>query len=115
LRPACIFLEPQGGLARAEPVKVTESGAGNAKRAAGINVPPAYTAPEVWSANSREWRVDAYALGCVIYEMATGKPPYVGKSDNEVRAKHLSAPTPSARSLMPDVPPTLDVMLGRLL
>jgi serine/threonine protein kinase len=115
LRPGCIYLLPQGGLARGEPAKVIDAGAAAAKRAVGIKIGPNYTAPEVWSANSSDWRIDAYSLGCVVYEMATGKPPYIGKSPEEVRAKHLSAPTPSARALMPDVPPTLDVMLGRLL
>lgn len=113
IKPSCIFLLPQGAL-KTEPVKVIEVGAALAKRASGIPVPPTYTAPEVWSANASDWRIDAYALGCVVFEMATGKPPYIGKPE-EVRAKHLSARAPSARSMMPDVPPSLDVMLGRLL
>jgi serine/threonine-protein kinase len=112
LRPSCIYLvaDPKG-----EIVKVLETGAAIAKRAAGIPVGPVYTAPEVWSAAAADWRIDAYSLGCVLFEMATGKPPYIGKSPEEVRAKHLSAKTPSARALMPDVPVALDVMLGRLL
>jgi serine/threonine protein kinase len=113
LKPSCIFLLPQGAL-KSEPVKVIEIGAALAKRGSGIPVAPTYTAPEVWSANASDWRIDAYSLGCVVFEMATGKPPYQGKPE-EVRAKHLSARAPSARSTMPDVPPALDVMLGRLL
>lgn len=113
LRPQCIYLLDGG--AKGDTVKILESGAAIAKRAAGIPVGPVYTAPEVWSAAASDWRIDAYSLGCVVFEMATGKPPYVGKSSEEVRAKHLSARTPSARDLMPDVPPSLDVMLGRLL
>ncbi len=113
VKPGCIFLLPQGALAR-EPVQVIEIGAAIAKRASGIPVSPVYTAPEVWSANASDWRIDAYALGCVVFEMATGKPPYIGKPE-EIRAKHLSMRAPSARSMMPDVPPSLDVMLGRLM
>jgi serine/threonine-protein kinase len=113
LKPGCIFLLPQGALA-GERIKVLETGAAIAKRASGVPVSPVYTAPEVWSANASDWRIDAYALGCVMFEMATGKPPYIGKPE-EIRAKHLSARAPSARSMMPDVPPTLDVMLGRLM
>lgn len=113
LKSSCIFVLPQGGLAR-EQIKVIEIAAAQAKRASGIPVAPTYTAPEVWSANASDWRIDAYALGCVVFEMATGKPPYQGKPE-EIRAKHLSARPPSARSMMPDVPPALDVMLGRLL
>lgn len=113
LKASCVFLMPQGALAK-EPVKLLEVGAGLAKRASAIPVAPVYTAPEVWSANASDWRIDAYSLGCVVFEMATGKPPYQGKPE-EIRAKHLSARPPSARSQMPDVPPALDVMLGRLL
>ncbi len=113
LKSSCVFLLPQGALAR-EPVKLLEVAAALAKRASGIPVAPVYTAPEVWSANASDWRIDAYSLGCVVFEMATGKPPYQGKPE-EIRAKHLSARPPSARSMMPDVPPALDVMLGRLL
>ncbi len=113
LKSSCIFLLPQGGLAK-ESVKVIEIAAALAKRASGIPVAPVYTAPEVWSANASDWRIDAYSLGCVVFEMATGKPPYQGKPE-EIRAKHLSARAPSARSMMPDVPPVLDMMLGRLL
>ncbi len=113
LKSSCVFLLPQGALAR-EPVKMLEVAAAVAKRASGIPVAPVYTAPEVWSANASDWRIDAYSLGCVVFEMATGKPPYQGKPE-EIRAKHLSARPPSARSMMPDVPPALDVMLGRLL
>lgn len=113
LKSSCVFLLPQGALAR-EPVKLLEVAAAVAKRASGIPVAPVYTAPEVWSANASDWRIDAYSLGCVVFEMATGKPPYQGKPE-EIRAKHLSARPPSARSMMPDVPPGLDVMLGRLM
>jgi hypothetical protein len=113
LKSSCVFLLPQGALAR-EPVKLLEVAAAVAKRASGIPVAPVYTAPEVWSANASDWRIDAYSLGCVVFEMATGKPPYQGKPE-EIRAKHLSARPPSVRSMMPDVPPGLDVMLGRLM
>ena len=114
VKPSCVFLTPENAAARGEPIKVIEIGAALAKRASGIPVAPIYTAPEVWSANAMDWRIDAYALGCVVFEMATGKPPYAGKLE-EIRAKHLSARAPSARSMMPDVPPALDVMLGRLM
>ncbi len=114
LRPGCIWLPPEGELSRT-PIKLSDVGSALFKRACGIRMGPVYMAPEVWSANATDWRIDAYALGCVVFEMATGKPPYIGKSAEEVRAKHLSARSPSARAQMPDVPPSLDVMLGRLL
>lgn len=116
LRPAVIHLSPEGGLARGEPVRVTELGVAELKRAIGVPIGPVYTAPELLGSGAPiDWRVDAYGLGCVAFEMATGRPPFLGASADEVRAKHLEAVPPAARSLTPDVAPSLDVLIGRLL
>jgi serine/threonine-protein kinase len=116
VRPDVVFLLPQGGLARGEPIKVIELGVAALKRAIGIPIGPVYTAPEMLgSGEPIDWRVDAYGLGCVAFEMATGRPPFVGASADEVRTKHLEHVPPAARSLMPDVSPALDVLIGRLL
>jgi serine/threonine-protein kinase len=116
LRPDAVFLMRQGGLARGEPVKVTEFGVADLKRAVGIAIGPVYTAPELLgSGETVDWRVDAYGLGCVAFEMATGKPPFIGASADEVRSKHLEQVPPAARSMMPDVAPALDQLIGRLL
>ncbi len=116
LRPDVVFMLPQGGLARGEPIKITELGVARLKRGVGIPIGPVYTAPELLgSGEPVDWRVDAYGLGCVAFEMATGRPPFLGASADEVRAKHLEHVPPAARSLMPDVSPGLDMLIGRLL
>lgn len=115
LRPDVLWLVPHGGLARGEPVKVTELAVATFKRAAGLPIAPTYSAPELFTSGAAvDWRVDAYGLGCVVFEMATGRAPFIG-TDDEVRAKHLTAVPPAARSLMPDVAPSLDSLIGRLL
>ncbi|MBS1123431.1 MAG: serine/threonine protein kinase, partial [Deltaproteobacteria bacterium] len=61
VRPDVVFLLPQGGLARGEPIKLTELGVAALKRAIGIPIGPVYTAPELLgSGESIDWRVDAY-------------------------------------------------------
>lgn len=116
LRPDVVFLLSQGGLSRGEPIKITEWGIADLKRAVGIEIGPVYTAPELLgSGEPIDWRVDAYGLGCIVYEMATGQPPFSGANADEVRAKHREAVPPSARALMPDVAPALDQLIGRLL
>jgi eukaryotic-like serine/threonine-protein kinase len=116
LRPDAIICIAQAGLARGEPIKVIEFGLAELKRTLGIPIGPVYSAPEQLRAGDPvDWRADAYALGCVAFEMATGRPPFRGASADEVRAKHLEHLPPAARSLMPDVPPALDQLVGRLL
>ena len=74
-----------------------------------------YAAPEVWRDPARsDWRVDIYALGCMLFEMATGQKPFSG-SAAELGAKHCEYQIPQARSLMPDVPPALDALIARLM
>jgi serine/threonine-protein kinase len=74
-----------------------------------------YAAPELWrDPASGDWRVDVYAFGCMLFEMATGQKPYSG-SGPELGAKHAEYQIPAARSLMPDVPPALDALIARLM
>jgi serine/threonine protein kinase len=57
-----------------------------------------YMAPEQIRRKVCDERTDIYSFGCVLFEMATGKPPYTGDTPNDLLNKHLSAsiPTPIA-------------------
>ena len=68
---------------------------------------PAYMSPEQALAETVDARSDVWALGCVIYEMLTGSPPF-GREPRQVITRILtSAPTP-VRELRPDVPGSLE-------
>jgi len=76
---------------------------------------PAYLAPErVASGAAWDLRADLYALGCMLFELLTGRPPYAGSPSQVVRA-HRDAPVPSLAEEAPDAPAELAELVGRLL
>jgi len=73
---------------------------------------PLYMAPEQVEGRPADQRADLYALGCILYQMVTGRPPFVSDSVNLVLAAHLSEePEP----LPPDVPAPLADTIRHLL
>ncbi|WP_164993012.1 protein kinase domain-containing protein [Streptomyces lydicus] len=76
---------------------------------------PAYLAPEQINGGETDHRTDLYAVGCLLYELLTGRPPYTGDSPFSVMHQHLSAqPVPPSR-LRPELPPAVDAVIVRAL
>jgi len=79
----------------------------------------AYLAPEAALGDDTKpelaTRRDIYALGCIAYELLTGRPPFVAPTDMGLMAKHLLEVPPPASSLRPELLPGYDGVLLRAL
>ena len=64
---------------------------------------------------SLDARSDVYSLGCVLYELLAGEPPYTGASPQAIMAKRFTDPVPAIRRLRPAVPPAVEQALMRAL
>jgi serine/threonine-protein kinase len=77
---------------------------------------PEYMSPEQASgADDVGTSADIYALGCVIYEMLTGHPPFRGKTSLAVMAKHVTEKPKPLRSLRPEVPNHVEYAVAKAL
>src|SRR5947209_4718397 len=74
-----------------------------------------YMAPEQLEGKEADARTDIFALGEVIYEMATGKPAFAGKSRASLIAAILSSEPQPMASLQPMTPPALERVVERCL
>ncbi|MEO5826863.1 MAG: serine/threonine-protein kinase [Gemmatimonadales bacterium] len=76
----------------------------------------AYMAPEqADSSESIDGRADIYALGCVLYEMLAGDPPFTARTAQAIVAKHFAERPPSLEVVRATVPPALQVAVERAL
>ena len=123
LKPENVFLVPDAEMETGERVKILDFGIAKLTGTASLTSTsmgsmgtPAYMAPEQWhNSKTVDWRADAYSLGCLTYEMVAGQPPFVASSIGEACTKHLTETPRAIRTLAPDCPKELDVLLTALL
>ena len=120
VKPENLLLEPGGS------VRVGDFGIGRVFDASGLEDTltrsgvlvgtPAYMSPEqAVGERGLDGRTDVYGLGCVLYEMLAGEPPYAAPTPQVVLARHLKDPIPSVRRRVPEVAAGLDAAIRRAL
>ena len=75
----------------------------------------AYMAPEQIDGDVVDARADIYALGCVLYEVVAGRPPFAGSTPAAVLWQHRSAAHVRLSEMASEVAPELDALVERML
>jgi tRNA A-37 threonylcarbamoyl transferase component Bud32 len=73
---------------------------------------PLYMAPEQVKGDDVDARTDLYALGCTLFEMITGRPPFI---DGDIVYKHVHEAPPTPASVGASIPPGLEALIMKLL
>ncbi len=95
------------GIARA----ITEAGGAHLTGTGMAIGTPAYMSPEQATGGTLDNRTDIYALGCVVYEMLAGEPPYTGPTAQAILSRRLTEPVPPLHRTREGMPAALDFAL----
>jgi beta-lactam-binding protein with PASTA domain/predicted Ser/Thr protein kinase len=113
VKPGNVMITPQGtvkvmdfGIARA----VSDSAATMTSTAAVIGTAQ-YLSPEQARGESVDARSDVYSVGCMLYELVTGAPPFTGDSPVAVAYQHVREDPKLPSSINPAIPAELDAIL----
>ena len=123
LKPANVIVAPD--IEQGEAPKIIDFGlaklaaatAGEALTRTGQIVgTPRYMSPEQISGRPVDARSDVYALGCVLFEMLSGRAPFLEADDDvQLLYRHMHEPAPPLSSVMTGVPPALEQTVERAL
>jgi eukaryotic-like serine/threonine-protein kinase len=125
LKPENIFLVRDGEVASGERSKILDFGIaklsdehpGKVKTHTGMLMgTPTYMSPEQCRGLAEiDHRSDIYALGCVLFHLLTGRPPFEGEGIGDIISAHIREPAPAPSSRAPGIPPNVDALVLRCL
>ena len=117
IKPANVMLTPSGqvkvmdfGIARA----IADTSSAMTQTAAVIGTAQ-YLSPEQARGETVDARSDIYSTGCLLYELLTGRPPFVGDSPVSVAYQHVREEARPPSQLNPDVSTTIDHIVAKSL
>jgi serine/threonine-protein kinase len=76
---------------------------------------PEYMSPEQLLGDPVDARSDIYSLGCIVYQMLTGRRSFDEPTREQMIKRRLTEKAPHPRDLVPDLPKTLDLIVARML
>jgi serine/threonine-protein kinase len=125
LKPDNVFLASTPEAATPINVKVLDfgiaklaydGGAGKQTRTGVLLGTPIYMSPEQCRGAGRiDHRSDIYSLGCIIFELMAGRPPFVGEGAGDLIVAHVSEPAPELTALVPSAPGPLGALTKAML
>lgn len=112
VKPSNVLIDDRGNC------RLTDFGIAKQSRASvkitqtGVSVgTPTYMSPEQIKGESLDGRTDIYSLGVILYQMATGRLPYSGKTPAQVYAMHLHDPLPPPGTVNPELSPAVEAVI----
>jgi serine/threonine-protein kinase len=125
LKPENIFLVLDKEVASGERSKILDFGIsklsddppGKLKTNTGVLMgTPMYMSPEQCRGLAEiDHRLDIYALGCVLFHLLTGRPPFEGEGTGDVISAHIREPASAPSSRVAGIPPSVDALVLRCL
>lgn len=113
LKPSNIIVHPERGPVIVDFGVASLSSAMTLTQTGAIVGSPRYLAPELIVQHHPDRRADVFSLGAILYEMVGGTPLRDVDSIAELALEQPSLEPPSVAALRPDVPPSLDDIIGR--
>ncbi len=126
VKPDNVFIVPDPATPTGDRVKVLDFGIAKLSgddgggvsqtRTGTVMGTPVYMSPEQCKSSGEvDARSDIYAIGCIMFEMACGRPPFVRNGFGELIAAHIMEPPPRLSDLNPGVPGAYEAIVMRML